>query len=213
MKLPPKKRPGNPVLASDWNTLVDALAARTPRPSAGMELVWTSGGFIYRVRPTAASASAAEPVPLHILSARPPYIAAPASPAEPGQERYYIEWGTLNNLVAANWDAHFDLTSTTFFFAKATLQTSDAFVVTSWEIVTGSAYNSHVNAPWEVGSPRPESMVVLLGVVVVADGKHSISQSGGGSIVISEHVTGIYPGGASGEVRVGKQLTYLRLAY
>ena len=52
MKLPPKKRPGNPVLASDWNTLVDALAARTPRPSAGMEIVSTSGGFSYRVRQT-----------------------------------------------------------------------------------------------------------------------------------------------------------------
>lgn len=54
MKLPPKKRPGNPVLADDWNTLVDAITARTPRPSAGMELAFTQGGFIYRVRPNAA---------------------------------------------------------------------------------------------------------------------------------------------------------------
>ncbi len=50
MRLPPKKRPGNPILASDWNTLVDALAARTPRPSARMEIVSTSGGFSYRAR-------------------------------------------------------------------------------------------------------------------------------------------------------------------
>ncbi len=55
MKLPPKKRPGNPVLASDWNTLVDALAARTPRPSAGLEIVSTSGGFSYRARQIFAS--------------------------------------------------------------------------------------------------------------------------------------------------------------
>jgi len=52
LNLPSKKRPGNPVLASDWNMLVDALAARTPRPSAGMEIVSTSGGFSYRVRQT-----------------------------------------------------------------------------------------------------------------------------------------------------------------
>ena len=58
MKLPPKKRPGNPVLASDWNTLVDALAARTPRPSAGLEIVSTSGGFSYRVRQTAGGTGA-----------------------------------------------------------------------------------------------------------------------------------------------------------
>jgi len=61
MNLPPKKRPGNAILASDWNTLVDALAARTPRPSAGMEIVFTSGGFIYRVRPSASASSPPSP--------------------------------------------------------------------------------------------------------------------------------------------------------
>jgi hypothetical protein len=50
MRLPPKKRPGNPILASDWNALIEALEARTPRPSAGLELIWVSGGFAYRVR-------------------------------------------------------------------------------------------------------------------------------------------------------------------
>ena len=55
MKLPPKKRPGNPILASDWNAMVDALAARTPRPSAGLELSSNSGGFIYRMKPVAGS--------------------------------------------------------------------------------------------------------------------------------------------------------------
>jgi hypothetical protein len=59
MRLPPKKRPGNPSLASDWNTMVDALAARTPRPSAGLEIVSTSGGFSYRARQAAASTGAA----------------------------------------------------------------------------------------------------------------------------------------------------------
>ena len=55
MRLPPKKRPGNPILAKDWNLLIDALEARTPRPSAGLELVFTSGGFAYRARRSAAS--------------------------------------------------------------------------------------------------------------------------------------------------------------
>lgn len=53
MKLPPKKKPGDPVLAADWNTLVEALAARTPRPSTGMEIVVSSGGFLYRIKPGA----------------------------------------------------------------------------------------------------------------------------------------------------------------
>jgi len=59
MRLPPKKRPGNPILASDWNTMVDALAARTPRPSATLEIVSSSGGFSYRARQAAASTGAA----------------------------------------------------------------------------------------------------------------------------------------------------------
>ena len=59
MNLPPKKRPGNPILASDWNTMVDALAARTPRPSATLEIVSTSGGFSYRARHGAGSGSSA----------------------------------------------------------------------------------------------------------------------------------------------------------
>ena len=54
---PSKKRPGNPILASDWNMLVDALTARTPRPSTGMELVFTSSGFYYRVCQSAGTSS------------------------------------------------------------------------------------------------------------------------------------------------------------
>lgn len=46
-RLPQKKRPGDPVLAEDWNTLLDAIAARTPRPGAGLELIASSGGFAY----------------------------------------------------------------------------------------------------------------------------------------------------------------------
>lgn len=57
MRLPPKKRPGNPILASDWNALIDALAARTPRPSAGMELVFTSSGFAFRARSSSSAES------------------------------------------------------------------------------------------------------------------------------------------------------------
>lgn len=55
MRLPAKKRRGNPILASDWNLLIDALEARTPRQSPGMELVFTSSGFAFRVRKSSSS--------------------------------------------------------------------------------------------------------------------------------------------------------------
>jgi hypothetical protein len=47
MRLPPKKKPGDPVLAADWNILLDAIAARTPRPGTGLEMIASSGGFAY----------------------------------------------------------------------------------------------------------------------------------------------------------------------
>lgn len=215
MRPPPKKRPGNPILASDWNLLIDALIARTPRPGPGIEIVSSSGGFSFRVRPTAGgSGQSANPVPLTILGSRPPYIPAPADQPPESSKRYYIEWGTMNNAVAENWDDHFDLSSTTYFFAKATLRTTGSLVVSKWEIVTGSSYDSETTAEWAVGEPRPSSIVVILGVVYVDDdGNHIISQAGGGSIVISEHVTSIQAGTGAGEVKIGKELTHRRLSY
>lgn len=214
MRLPEKKRPGNPVLASDWNLLLDAIAARTPRPSPGMELVLSSGGFIYRVRPRAGTGAAAQCVPLAILPSRPPYIAAPQTPPAEGVKRYYIEWGTVNDVVADNWDDHFDVSATTYFFADISLAASDELKVASWEIVTGTSWDSHETPDWPVGDPRPASMVILLGQVFVdEDGKHFISSNGGGSIQITEHVASIVAGGSGGEVRIGKQLSYHRLTY
>lgn len=47
MKLPPRKKKDDPILASDWNMLLDALAARTPCTGAGLALASSSGGFAY----------------------------------------------------------------------------------------------------------------------------------------------------------------------
>jgi hypothetical protein len=215
MRLPPKKRPGNPILASDWNLLIDAMEARTPRPGPGTEIVSSSGGFSFRVRATASSGSSSKPVPLAILGSRPAYIAAPATPPNPEttSKRYYVEWGTLNNLVAENWNASFNVSSTTYFFAKATLRTTGSLLVTSWEIVTGSDYDSHEMPDWAVGASRPNKAVVLLGMVFVNDGIHTIAQAGGGSLVVTEHVTSIQQGSSAGEIRLGKELSYHRLVY
>ena len=83
MKLPPKKKPGDPVLAVDWNTMVDALAARTPRPGPGTELVVASGGFTYRVRPSSGT-SAGEDFPWQMHAAIVPGTATPGNPGDPG---------------------------------------------------------------------------------------------------------------------------------
>ena len=47
MNLPTKKRPGDAIRAEDWNMLLDAITARTPRPGVGLKLLSTDGGFSY----------------------------------------------------------------------------------------------------------------------------------------------------------------------
>lgn len=66
MRLPQKKKPGDPVLASDWNLLLDAIAARTPRPGSGLELIASSGGFAYS-KPAAVSAPHAGLPPFGVI--------------------------------------------------------------------------------------------------------------------------------------------------
>ena len=45
--LPPRKKPGDPILAADWNAMIAALEARTPRPGSGLSMVMTPEGFCY----------------------------------------------------------------------------------------------------------------------------------------------------------------------
>ena len=51
MRMPQKKMPGDPVLATDWNLLLDAIAARTPCHGNGLEFIASSGGFSYSLPP------------------------------------------------------------------------------------------------------------------------------------------------------------------
>ena len=62
VRLPQKKKPGDPVLAEDWNLLLDAVAARTPRPGDGLKFISSSGGFAY-----------AAPRPADTLPGQPPF--------------------------------------------------------------------------------------------------------------------------------------------
>ncbi|MBN8459440.1 MAG: hypothetical protein J0M04_16550 [Verrucomicrobia bacterium] len=62
MRLPNKKKPGDPVMAEDWNLLLDAVAARTPRPGDGLKFISSSGGFAY-----------SSPRPVDSIQGHPPF--------------------------------------------------------------------------------------------------------------------------------------------
>lgn len=61
MKLPQKKKIGDPILASDWNLLIDAITARTPRSGIGLNFTATAGGFSYSAPPATTQSDAGQP--------------------------------------------------------------------------------------------------------------------------------------------------------
>lgn len=157
--------------------------------------------------------SPAPTVPLHIVDSRPSYIPAPASPPAGESKRYHVTWGTLNDQLATNWDDHFDITETTYFFASATVPTTGSLKVTSWEILTGTTVDAYVTGDWESGDDRPATAVHLLGSVIFTDGKPEVVNAGGGSLLLTEHITSIAAGGSAGTTVMSKHLHFLRLNY
>lgn len=184
----------------------------------GGTMEWTGGQML--LTPEATNIAAEErKVPLTILSTRPAYI--PASEVLPGtgSRRFYIEWGVVNEMLATNWSAYFDVGVTTYFFAKIMLSAGDSFGVTSWEIVTGPASNTHATPEWEPPARRPAYLVVLLGVVTVTTGEggvksYSVSNSGGGSVKMYQIIERITQGeGGPGDTVFFYQTVYHRLPY
>lgn len=183
----------------------------------GGRLVQTPNGKSIVIDPNVKSKNPAntKTVPLTVIDSRPKYIPPPTTEPTPTSKRVFIEWGTLNDQIATNWSDFYDCTATTWFFAKAALQGDREMKVTSWEIVTGPNFNSHVTADWQVGGNRPPHAVLLLGVVLFPGGGGSpaVYNYGGGSLMLTEHITGIYPGQTAGDALLGKSLIFHRMVY
>lgn len=195
--------PGELMLAWQSNLIADRAL-----PGDGLRETPTPSGRIMSI-----DWPDALPVPLNIRSSRPLYIPVETLPPAEGFYRFWVEWGTLNDQLATNWDSYFDASATLYFFAKATLPTTGPLKVTSWEIVTGAAEDSHVTSDWAVGDPRPDAACYLLGCVIFTDGVPYIAPSGGGSLLLSEHLTDLEPGTGAGDVKYGKMLAFYRQSY
>lgn len=159
--------------------------------------------------------TAQSPAPLHILTSRPAYIPTPDPdpPLDAGEARIYINWGTLNDQLATNWDDDYVITTTKYYFAKATLPTTGPLKVTSWEIVDGASATAFATADWNAGDDRPAIAYHLLGSVIFTDGKAVVAHAGGGSLLLTEHITSIAAGPTPGTTVMSKHLHFLRLNY
>jgi len=198
MKLPPKKRPGNPILASDWNTLVDALAARTPRPSAGMEIVFTSGGFIYRVRPSASAAPAPVSCPFGEIIT---WIEGEGENAETktgirggvvyvGDKNFNIDATALNLEADGTWLVYFEIECESNRdddgeIILPGIKTTAAETLPMQHLVRETGTNYPDNTP-PAASNGIGTVIVPLGKLSITDGTPSFEPVSCGNILIGQ---------------------------
>lgn len=163
MRLPPKKRPGNPILASDWNMLIDALEARTPRTGSGLEMVSSSGGFTYRVRKSAGSDESASCGNLRVFSKMPE-----------GQTttHLFVGVGQVGNVIIGEDKdlGSIDSNKGKLILAKVTLNGTDG------------AYEAEIVALAEAPEPTATVLHFLLGAV---SDEGSVSQTSCGPITVT----------------------------
>ena len=161
--------------------------------------------------------------PLQLVASRPAYIPEPAAAVAGSLKRIFITWGTINNVIADNWDDEFDVSGivTTYFFAKVTFSLStDDLKVASWEILTDLASDAHETPEWAAGGVRPLYYVISLGamlvssVVVETEGEpdetvytHTLIPAPT-SRMLTEHVSNIGGTGTAGEITLTKQISH-----
>lgn len=198
--------PGDQVASNSGELTIGRLAhgEEVPASSSGEVMAMVDLG----------SASKDPVVPLHIIPKRPRYIPGPAVPVPSGHKRFFIEWGTISERLATNWDSYFDVNATTYFFAKVYLPITGPLLLNYWEIVTGPEVTSHQTPQWEVGGDRPEYAVCLLGSVLFDESGNflDIVHNGGGSMTLTEHISEIRAA-SNGSTQLRKQLYFSRQMY
>jgi hypothetical protein len=107
-KLPPKRKPNQPLFAAEYNLLIDALRLRTPLPVPGMELVETSEGWYYR--PPGKAVQTLEYTPW-----KPRW-------RKDGENIFFkVDLGSVSGMIADNWDDEFAAPSSGWEFLVVTL--------------------------------------------------------------------------------------------
>ena len=107
MALPLKVKPGDPIKASDWNTLIDHLRASQLLPSKGVRVTRTGMGTILSadiVAGKGGGGGATHPFQYY----KSPYLGTPPEPAS--QEfKYRVRLGTVSNYAPMNIGNEFTL--------------------------------------------------------------------------------------------------------
>ena len=188
MRLPPKKRPGNPVLASDWNTLIDAVEARTPRPGSGMELVSTSGGFTFRVRLSgAAGGSSIQGDPFAEIitykDGETTKTGIRGGVVYAGDKVWNVDHRALNLEAAGTFKVSLEVGVTANVEDAVLLPGLKTSAAPEWKQVTGDGNYANQTIP-EAPSGSGKA-VVAIGILKIEDGTATLTPAGRGAISIN----------------------------
>ena len=152
-------------------------------------------------------------VPLKLRDSRPTYMPASPPPGE-GERLVWMEWGSINNTVATNWNEPLALSADRYLYADITLnQWSSTEMITSWELASGTSVPTIPE--WPASSPseplRPDKYYILLGYYHHESG--IVSNEGGGSIMMAEHAHDIGGDYSTLGTYLKKSISYIRLNY
>lgn len=137
--------------------------------------------------------------PLTLVKSCPPYIPE-GSPVAAGYEAVWVTWGFCGDRLPDNWDNRLDVPTsgsyTKYIYLKVQLASGTSLAVTSCAWETKTAVQS--SPAWGSDGSRPSYLYILLGTIHAAGGEVFLSNAGGGSIQISEFISGVRENGTEG---------------
>lgn len=193
MRLPPKKRPGNPVLASDWNLMIDALIARTPQPGSGVELVFTSGGFTYRVRKTSGPGSTGgETCPfgdiITYMDGDNSVTGIRGGVVYAGDKVWNVDPRPLNLEATGTFKVYLEVGVTANVEDDVLLPGIETSTAPEWKQVSGDENYPDQDIP--TAPSGTGKAIIAAGILTIEDGSATLAKAGCGSISIN-HCPGI----------------------
>ena len=191
MRLPPKKRPGNPILASDWNTLIEALEARTPRPSAGLDLISVSGGFAYRVRQMGGGSATIPGEPFAEIitwkDGETKKTGIRGGVVYAGDKVWNVDHKALNLEASGTFKAYLEVSVTANVEDGVLLPGIKTSTAPEWKQVSGDGQYPNQTIP--TAPAGTGKAIIAIGILTIEDGSATLMPAGGGSISI-DHCPG-----------------------
>lgn len=164
--------------------------------------------------------------PLTLVSSKPAYIPEPATPSATGAQRYWLTIGFVDRQLLSNWDSFVDISTpkslspqveqVLYVAAKLTINTSTPLIAIKacrWVTCSKAQYDAgeFANADYSSDGTRPDTLFVLIGIVLSSQGSLSVANLGAGNIELREYLGPLKID--NGSVKYQKTCSFLRPPY